>query len=212
MRTRVILVDDHILFLEGLSSILTKELGIDIIGTAKNGIELFNLVAQEEKPHVILSDIRMPIMDGIAITKLMKKEYPAISIIALSMLDQESEVVEMLDAGAKGYIVKNAEKKELVDAIHTVASGNFYISKRFQPIYKRWLSKETIKDNLKITRREQQILILIAQGKSSLQIAEELHLSRFTVDTHRKNIHKKLGIKSNVGLARYAQNWLNLSS
>ncbi len=210
MRIRVILVDDHILFLEGLASILSKELGIEIIGTAKNGIELFNLVTQEEKPHVVLSDIRMPIMDGITITKLMKKEYPTIAIIALSMLDQESEVMEMLDAGAKGYIVKNAEKKELVQAIHSVVSGNIYVSQKFQSIYKRWLSKETIKDELKITRREQQILILIAQGKSSLQIAEELHLSRFTVDTHRKNIHKKLGIKSNVGLARYAQKWLNV--
>jgi len=212
MRTRVILVDDHILFLEGLSSILAKELGIEIIGTAKNGIELFNLVAREEKPHVILSDIRMPIMDGVTITKLMKKEYPAISVIALSMLDQESEVMAMLDAGAKGYIVKNAEKKELVDAIHSVANGNFYVSRKFQPIYKRWCSRETDKDELKITRREQQILILIALGRSSLEIAKELHLSRFTVDTHRKNIHKKLGIKSNVGLARYAQKWLNVPS
>ncbi len=210
MTTQLILLDDHVLFLEGLNSILSGEIGIEILATAKNGLELLQLLEQGHKPDIIISDIRMPIMDGIVITKMFKTKYPSISIIALTMLDQESDVIEMLDAGAKGYIVKNADKKELIEAINMVAQGKYYLSPRFAAIYEEWVTKKQVSIGTQLTRRERQILELLVRGKSSLQMAKQLHLSRFTIDTHRKNIHKKLGIRNNIALVRHAQKWLDI--
>ena len=203
MSVDIILVDDHKLFLDGLDSILKSELGIQVIGTATNGLELLDLMEMHQ-PAIVLTDIRMPVMDGIAITKLFKKKYPRTAIIALSMFDQEEDVIEMLDAGAKGYVIKNVEKEELVKAIHQVSQGGFYFSPKFEGIHERWTAREGKGTALKLTRREREILRLLARGKTSQQMAEQLHLSRFTIDTHRKNIHKKLGIKSNLALAREA--------
>lgn len=208
MSVKIILVDDHKLFLNGLESILKNELGIDVIGIATNGLELLELM-ERHSPQIILTDIRMPIMDGIAITKLFQKKYPRTSIIALSMFDQEDDVVEMLDAGAKGYVIKNAEKEELVEAIHTVSKGSHYFSPKFKGIHEKWTAMERQTKDLKLTRRERQILALLTRGKTSQQMAQELNLSRFTIDTHRKNIHKKLGIKSNLILAKEAGKYLN---
>ncbi|WP_299530507.1 response regulator transcription factor [Ulvibacterium sp.] len=207
MSVKVILVDDHKLFLNGLESILKNELGIDVIGTATNGLELLELMESLD-PKIILTDIRMPVMDGIAIAKLFQKKYPRISIIALSMYDQEDDVVEMLDAGAKGYLIKNAEKEELLEAIHAVSRGMHYFSPKFKGIHEKWTALERQNKDLKLTRRERQILTLLSEGKTSQQMAQELNLSRFTVDTHRKNIHKKLGIKSNLILAKEANRYL----
>ncbi len=208
MSVKIVLVDDHKLFLNGLESILKNELGIDVIGTATNGLELLELM-ERHSPQIILTDIRMPIMDGIAITKLFQKKYPRTSIIALSMFDQEDDVVEMLDAGAKGYVIKNAEKRELVEAIHAVSNGMHYFSPKFKGIHEKWTAMERQSKDLKLTRRERQILTLLAKGRTSQQMAQELNLSRFTIDTHRKNIHKKLGIKSNLILAKEASKYLN---
>lgn len=209
MSVKIILVDDHKLFLDGLESILKNELGIHVAGTATNGLELLDLM-DKEKPSIVLTDIRMPVMDGIAITKLFSKKYPNTAIIALSMFDQEDDVIEMLDAGAKGYVVKNAEKEELVRAIHTVSRGERYFSDKFEGVYEKWTAKEQKSDTIKLTRRERQILTLLVRGKTSQQMAEQLNLSRFTVDTHRKNIHKKLGIKSNLALAREASKYIDI--
>lgn len=208
MSVKVVLVDDHKLFLDGLKSILKDELGITVIGTATNGLELLELT-EKLNPNIVLTDIRMPIMDGIAIAKLFRKKHPSIKIIALSMFDQEDDIIEMLDAGAKGYVIKNAEKKELVQAIHTVAKGNHYLSPKFKNIHEKWSAKDHTAQNFKLTRRERQILALLAKGKTSQQMANQLNLSRFTIDTHRKNIHKKLGIKSNLALAKEAEKYLN---
>ena len=202
------LADDHQLFIEGLCSILKHEIGIEIIGTAKNGLDLIQQIENGLTPEVILTDIRMPVMDGITVVKLLKNKFSTISIVALSMFDQETDVFEMLDAGAKGYIIKNAEKAELIEAIHTVANGGTYFSKKLTGVYQQWISKERVSTKIKLTRREKQILELIIKGRTSFQIAKELSLSRFTIDTHRKNIHKKTGIKSNVGLVRYSEKWL----
>lgn len=206
---RLILVDDHNLFLSGLASILGKEPGITILDTAKNGLELLNLMEKGANPNIILSDIRMPIMNGLTITKLFKNKYPKVSIIALSMFDQEVDVIEMLDAGAKGYVVKNVEKEELLEAINKVAKGEYYLSPKFAGIYEQWSSKENKFTTAKLTRRERQILELIVRGRTSQQMAIQLCLSRFTIDTHRKNIHKKLGIKSNLALVKNAHKWID---
>ena len=208
MKIELLLVDDHKLFLDGLQSILNTEIGIHVVGTAANGLELLDLM-EFHPVKIVLTDIRMPIMDGVAITKLFKKKYPNTAIIALSMFDQEEDVIEMLDAGVKGYVVKNAERKELVTAIHSVARGEYFLSPKFDGVFEKWQLKEVSAKDIPLTRRERQILALLARGKTSQQMAEELHLSRFTIDTHRKNIHKKLGIKSNLALAKAAAKYID---
>ncbi|MDC6387891.1 response regulator transcription factor [Maribacter sp. PR1] len=208
MTVKLILVDDHNLFVEGLHTILNDQIGIEVMASAANGLELLDLM-EIHRPNIILTDIRMPRMDGIAIAKLFKKQYPKTHIIALSMFDQDDDVFDMLEAGAKGYVVKNAERDELLRAIHEVHKGKYYLSPKFEGIYQRWLEKDKIAEP-KLTRRERQILRLISRGKTSQQISEELKLSRFTIDTHRKNIHKKLGTKSNLALAKQAYKILGM--
>ena len=204
MSIRIIIADDHQLFIDGIKSILSKEIGISIIGEANNGLALYKLIEEGANPHVILTDIRMPILDGVSVTKMLSKDFPNIKVLALSMYDQSLDVIEMLDAGAKGYVTKNVEKAKLILAIHTLAKGDYYISDTLPKDIETWFSNERISSEKPLTRREKEILHLIAKGRTTLEMAKELKLSRLTIDTHRKNIHKKLGIKSNTGLVKYA--------
>ncbi|EAR15049.1 response regulator transcription factor [Robiginitalea biformata] len=204
---RIALVDDHRLFLEGIRSILDREIGLEVHASVGQGVELLNLL-KTTRADVVLTDIRMPGMDGLSLTRQICRSFPNTRVIALTMLDHEQDVKDLLDAGARGYLVKNVEKEELVQAIHTVARGDYYLSRKFRPIYKNWKSQEPRQESVRLTRRERQVLELIAQGRTSQQIAESLKLSRFTIDTHRKNIHKKMGIRSNIGLLKAASKWL----
>ncbi len=128
MMIRIVIADDHQLFIDGIKSILSKEIGIQIVGEANNGLELVKCI-EASKPDVVLTDIRMPIMDGITVTRTLRKEHPNVAVLAVSMYDQSVDVIEMLEAGAKGYVTKNVEKKELLEAIHTLYKGDSYISK-----------------------------------------------------------------------------------
>lgn len=204
MNVNVIIADDHQLFIDGIKSLLDKEVGISIIGQANDGLELLNLLHSGLVPDIILTDIRMPKMDGIMVTQLIHKEFRNVKILALSMYDQTEDVIEMLKAGAKGYVTKNVEKKELILAIHTLQKGDYFFSKNLPKDIEKWFKNETPKSQKPLTRREKEILQLLAKGRTSIQMANQLKLSRFTIDTHRKNIHKKLGIKSNTGLVSYA--------
>lgn len=208
MSVKIIIVDDHDLFLDGLTSIFTKEIGIEVIGVSNNGLESLKLLESGLKPDVILSDIRMPIIDGITLVKLLKTDYPHIPVIILSMFDQNADMFEMYDAGVKGYVPKKTNKKTLIEAIHTVSKGELYFEKSFLDIYKKHKANNEYVEEIVLTKREREILQLIVKGRSSLQIADELKLSKFTIDTHRKNIHKKTGIKNNINLIRHAQQWL----
>ncbi|WP_298508455.1 response regulator transcription factor [uncultured Kordia sp.] len=204
MSIKIIITDDHQLFIDGISSILANEIGISIIGEANNGLQLYKLIEDGLRPNVVLTDIRMPVLDGVSVTKMLSKNYPNVKILALSMYDQSLDVIEMLDAGAKGYVTKNVEKAKLIEAIHTLAKGNYYISDTLPKDIKDWFSNKNIVPKKALTRREKEILILIAKDRTTIEIAKELSLSTHTIETHRKNIHKKLNIKSNIGLAKYA--------
>jgi len=203
MNIDIVIADDHQLFIDGLKSILSEEIGISIIGEANNGLELLQLIESGTKPHIVLTDIRMPILDGITATRMLTKNHPKIHILALSMYDQSVDVIEMLEAGAKGYVTKNVERKELVLAIHTLTKGAFYFSKNLPKDIKAWFDGENNSEAKHLTRREKEILQLLAKGRTSAEMATELKISKYTIDTHRKNIHKKLGIKSNTGLVNY---------
>lgn len=204
MNIKVAIADDHQLFIDGIKLILSKEIGITIVSEAANGLQLLKNLEKGPKPNIIITDIRMPVMDGIAATKVISKEYPEIPILGLTMFDQISDVFEMLKAGAKGYVTKEVKKKELILAIHTLIKGENYFSKNLPEEIKTWLQSDKNIEESALTRREREILNLVAKGRTTLQIAEELGISKYTIDTHRKNIHKKLGIKSNTGLVNYA--------
>lgn len=199
----VAIADDHQMFIDGLRSILDKVSDISIVAEAKDGLELIKAV-EKENPDIVLTDIRMPGMDGIAAVKYLSENYSNIPVLALSMFDQEEEVIDMLKAGAAGYIIKKAGKDELVMAIRKLVNRGHYYSASISAKVNKWLENpETIEEATPLTKRERQILKLIADGKTSQQISKSLNISKFTVDTHRKNIHKKLDIKTNTGLVKY---------
>ena len=200
----IIIADDHQLFIDGIKSILLKEIGITIIAEANNGLEVIKFLDKGIAPDIIITDIRMPIVDGVSLTKTVSKEYPNIKILALSMFDQSADVMEMLDAGAKGYITKNVEKKELISALHTLQKGDYFFSENLPVDIQNWFKKEPLAEQPILTRREKEILQLLIKGRTSLEMAKQLKISKYTIDTHRKNIHKKLGIKTNTGLVKYA--------
>ncbi|MDO5979386.1 response regulator [Flavivirga spongiicola] len=204
MTIKIIIVDDHQLFIDGIKSILSKALEIETIGEANNGLEVLKLLENGIEPDIILTDIRMPILDGVSLTKTLTRMHPKIKVLALSMFDQTIDVVEMLEAGAKGYVTKNVDKKELIMAINTLVKGEFFFSDNLPDDIKDWFHKEHIETESTLTRREKEILSLLVKGRTSIEMAKQLKLSKYTIDTHRKNIHKKLGIKSNTGLVKYA--------
>lgn len=196
---RLALADDHQSLLDGIKLHLSKDKSIDLIGTATNGQDLINLV-KIKTPHVVMTDIRMPIMDGITATKLIKKQFPNIKVIALSMFDQQDAVKQMLDVGADGYILKNASLTEVVSAIKTLYQGNQYFDSQL------CLEENNTDDHQKhqLTKRQEEILKLVGHGKTSRQIADELFIGVYTVDTHRKNIMRCLGLSGRGELLRYA--------
>ena len=205
MSIKVIIADDHQLFIDGIKSILSKALDIEIIGEANNGVEVLRLIESGVSPDIILTDIRMPILDGVSLTRQITKDYPNIKVLALSMFDQTPDVIEMLDAGAKGYVTKNVEKKALITAIHTLKKNEYFFSDTVPKDIENWFNRENnFSQASDLTKREKEILQLIVKGRTSLEMANQLNLSKYTIDTHRKNIHKKLGIKSNTGLVNYA--------
>jgi len=201
--TNVVIADDHQMFIDGIRSILDNVSDITIVGEAKDGLELIKAV-EKENPDIVLTDIRMPGMDGIAAVKYITENYSNIPVLALSMFDQEEEVIDMLKAGAAGYIIKKAGKDELVTAIHKLVNRGHYYSASISAKVNKWLENpDTIVKATPLTKRERQILMFIAEGKTSHQISKSLKISKYTVDTHRKNIHKKLDIKTNTGLVKY---------
>jgi len=210
MDIKIIITDNHQLFLDGIKAIFSKINDISVIGEASNGLELVKLLESGMRPDVIITEIRMPIIDGISVTNILSKDYPKIPVLALSMYKQDTYVLKMLAAGAKGYLNKSSHKKELVQAIRTLANGDYYYKNNssHKIEYRHQKTKKISKKPL--THRENEVLSLLARGKTTIQIAKKLIISRFTVDTHRKNIHKKLGIKTNTGLVNYALKNLHL--
>ncbi len=193
----VALVDDHKIFVRGLTSLLNAEKQLSVLGFS-SGSEVLNYI-ENNQPDVIITDIQMPVMDGIQLTKEVKEKFPLIKIIVLSMLDKPEIIKELIDAGADGYLLKDIEKTELVKAIEEVFDGTIYYS---GSIAKTMMESYSNKDFL--TKREKEIIRLIALEHTNIQIAEKLFISEYTVESHRKNIFRKTKAKSIVGLVKYA--------
>ena len=194
----VAIAEDHQALIDGIRSYIRYEDDIKIIGHANNGKELLKLVRLKQ-PKVVLCDIRMPKLDGIEATKTILKELPYTKVIAFTMFDQDEAVKQMIAAGAQGYILKNSSLEVVLEAIRTVSTGKTYYDKK---IHQPSAEKNSTKSVL--SSREREILQLIAKGRTSHQIAVELFKGKSTVDTHRKNMIRKLGLSGAGELLRYA--------
>jgi two-component system nitrate/nitrite response regulator NarL len=194
---KVVIADDHQSLIDGIKLSLKTILDIKVVGEANDGESLLELV-HEMRTHVVLTDIRMPKCDGISATKAIKKKYPEIKVIAFSMFDQPEAVLKMKEAGASGYIMKNSSLDKVIGAIRTVALNKTFFDETISII------DQNTKETILLSSREKEILRLIGEGKTSLEIADALFISKATVDTHRKNIVKKMNIYGKTDLIRFA--------
>lgn len=206
-KIKILLVDDHQIMLDGIRSLLKSDKQIEIVGEATRcSLALQNIPAL--KPDIVITDIHMPEMNGIEFTRELKKLYPGIKILALSMSGEENMIHEMLDAGISGYVIKNTGKEELKEALLHIYNGEVYFSAEIAAILTRALlhkRKEELEPGRpKLTQREIEIVQLIAKEYSNEKIAKELFISERTVETHRKNIFRKTDTKSVIGLMKYA--------
>lgn len=198
---RLAIADDHQSIIDGIELMLEFEENIQIVDTANDGKSLLEMV-ERSQPNVILTDIRMPKIDGIEATRLIKKNFPDIKIIAFTMFEQTEAISQMLEAGADGYLLKNSSLNEVLEAIQKVANGEKYYDANIN-INALDLRNSDTKRGL-LTKRQIQILELIAQGKTSREIAEQLFIGVQTVDTHRKNMMRILDLQGKGELMRYA--------
>jgi DNA-binding NarL/FixJ family response regulator len=198
MGIKVFITDDHYMVVEGIRSLLQNEKEVEWLGHASNADSCMAFL-QQQLPEVILMDINMPGKSGIDLCKEVKEKYPVIAIIGLSTFSQQSYIQKMMDNGASGYVLKNATKEELMDAIETVAKGRNYYSFDVAQIMNRHQTDEII-----LTRREHEVLDLIADGLTNNEVAEKLFISSATVDTHRKNLLCKFNAKNIASLIKTA--------
>lgn len=204
----IIIADDHELFRDGLKLMLSKYPEIRIIAEAENGRELVEFTFAH-KPDVVLTDIKMPIMDGIEAAKKITAQQPQTGIIGLSMFDEDDLIIDMLEAGAKGYLLKNSDKSEIVDAIVTVYNQDPYYCrntsrKLTQMIARSKFNPYSKKDRIEFSEREKEIITLICQEFTNKEIGEKLFISSRTVEGHRVKILEKMDVKNTVGLVVYA--------
>ena len=205
---RIIIADDHELMRKSLPILLKKQDEIEIVDDAENGKELLEKVRQHE-PDVVVTDIQMPIMDGIKATKKIKEEFPNVKVLALTMFNEDHLIVDMLEAGAKGYLLKNTTQHELMEAIKAVYNGgthfcnstseklkNMIVQSRFNP-YKQ-------QPKVQLTPREVEVMRLICQQMKNTDIADKMCISVRTVEGYREKIFEKTGSKTLAGITIFA--------
>jgi DNA-binding NarL/FixJ family response regulator len=193
-------VDDHYMVIEGIHSLLQNEADIEWIGHANNAAACMAFL-QNNTPDIILMDINLPDKSGIELCAAVKEKYANIYIIALSTFNQQSYIEKMIENGASGYVIKNASQQELMEAIHTVNQGKQFLSFDAAIAIRK---TDTENDIPVITRREKEVLELIADGNTNNEIAIQLHISASTVDTHRKSLLAKFSAKNTASLVKTA--------
>ncbi len=199
--TKVFIVDDHYMVIEGIRSLLQNEKGIELAGHAMNAASCLAFLKQQ-LPDVILMDINLPDKSGIDLCKDVKEKYPSVFIVGLSTFNQQSFIQKMMDNGASGYVLKNAAKEELMEAIETVAKGKTFLSEDASQTLRKVEGEKIV-----LTRREKEVLELIAEGMTNNEIASKLYISSTTVDTHRKNLLSKFEAKNTASLVKLAMQY-----
>ena len=198
MAIKVFIVDDHYMVVEGIRSLLQNEKNIEWMGHAMNAESCLAFLRQQ-KPDVILMDISMPDKSGIELCKEVKETYPSVFVIGLSTFNQQSFIQKMIDNGASGYVLKNATQEELMEAITIVMKGKIYLGEEAAQVLRKQEANGVI-----LTRREKEVLELIAEGMTNIEIGQKLFISTTTVDTHRKNLLVKLTAKNTAELVKLA--------
>ena len=203
---KILLVDDHRMLLHSLKEAIDRETDMDVVAQAENGRKAVKL-AGEIHPDVIIMDISMPELNGIEASRQIVAKYPEQKILTLSMHADKHYVMGMLKTGVLGYVLKTNAFEELAHAIRQVASGNFYVSSEITGVVVNSAIKGTADnfcDNKALSSREIEVLQLVSEGKNNEYIAEALYISKRTVEIHRRNIRKKLGLDTVAELTRYA--------
>jgi len=207
-QVNLVLVDDHKIVRRGLSLLFNDDANISVVGEANNGEEALELI-DNILPDVVLTDITMPIMNGIQLIKQLSKKHPQIKVVVLSMHLDHDYVVSAMSAGAKGYVSKDAEGEDIIKAIHKVNNGEVFLTESISHLLAMGVinkknAKPKKKPKANLTVREQEILTQIAKGSSSKEVASELNISLRTVNVHKYNIMKKLDAPNSVSLIRIA--------
>jgi DNA-binding NarL/FixJ family response regulator len=210
-KIKVVIADDHQIFIEGIKSLIKDSDRVVLMGEATDGETLMTLL-RSKVPDVVLMDVGMPRMNGIEATRKIKSQFPDMKILGLTMYDDASSVSEMMKAGASGYLLKTTGKSELINAISRVQQGEKYLSNEVSmKLIERMFDENAAREEAprvprkaEITKRELDIIRLIAEEMTNVEIAKKLNNSPMTIITHRKNLLRKLGVKNTAGLVKYA--------
>jgi|SRR5687768_2647001 DNA-binding NarL/FixJ family response regulator len=202
---RVLIADDHQMFVDGLKSLLVEEKEMHVVGEAKNGYEVLD-ICDHEQVDIVIMDINMPLMDGIQTSRKLSKKHPSVKILGLSMYNDRDYISDILKAGALGYVLKNTGKESLLSAIATLQSGSSYLSEEVSRTLLSGFMKNHSGDQMieKLSDREREVLDCIASGLTTHEIADKLFISKNTVETHRKNLLYKLKAKNTAELVNNA--------
>jgi DNA-binding NarL/FixJ family response regulator len=202
----ILIVDDHQLVIDGLKSMLQINTQFVVKNQALNGVQALDILESHQHDyHFLLTDVSMPLMSGIELCKIVKERFPHIKVLVLSMHNNISIIKDALNAEADGYILKNTGQEELIQAIERILENGTYFSQEILPIILKLYGKEKKSDSKHtLSDREREVLSLIIKEYTSKEIAEQLFISKQTVDTHRINIMQKTGCKTLVGLIKYA--------
>jgi DNA-binding NarL/FixJ family response regulator len=202
-KIRIMLADDHPLFIEGLSMMLRREPDFELCGIANNGREVLEMLPTT-KPDLILLDINMPKMNGLETIKYIRQSYPSVKIVMLSGYFDEAIIKEAKIKGANGYLLKSSQRDELIHTIKMVYSGALFATpQRDEPAPGEFLVNDKFLAQFNLTKRERELIQLIKNGMTNQEIAQNLHLSVYTVETHRKNIMQKLKLNSPGALMKF---------
>jgi two-component system response regulator NreC len=207
-KLRILLADDHTVMRSGLRALLERQSNLEVVGEADNGRDAVSL-SSSLFPDVVVMDVAMPLLNGIEATKSILKQSPSTSIVMLSMHSDESYVMRSLNAGARGYLLKDSAASELLSALNAVSNGKSFFSSAVRRLlaedYIRVLRQKGIVDSYDLlTAREREILQLLAEGKTNKEVASDLNISPYTVETHRAHILEKLGLHTPAELILYA--------
>jgi DNA-binding NarL/FixJ family response regulator len=202
------MADDHEIFRDGLRLLASRLEGVDMVAMAENGKQLIEFV-EKFKPDIVLTDIRMPVMDGMEATRFIVKNFSDVGVVGLTMYEEEDQIIDMLEAGAKGYLLKNASKEEIQQAIHTVYNGqNYYcgqtLLKMTRLIAKTKFQQDEKRSKILFTDKELEIIKLLCDGLTSKEIANTIHLSYRTVEGYRTKIQEKMEVHNTASIIIYA--------
>jgi len=205
---KIAIADDHSIFRDGFKLLLRNQPLLELVGEAEHGKELLD-VAAVQQPDVVILDIKMPVMDGIECCKQIKKKFPDMKVIALSMFNDDNLIVDMLEAGAKGYLLKNTNKQELLEAAKAVYDGGTYYCNATSTKLTKMIAESKFNPYRnhpvkRFTGRGTDIIILICEQLTNKEIAGKLGLSIRTIESHREKIQEKVGARNSIGVAIYA--------